>query len=73
MVDPSVAYEPGDEVVVSLKNGECGVWCFDRFKDGLLQFRHVNETGSPFTLDEAEIETCHKVIGMAPASVLIRG
>lgn len=73
LLDPDQTPEPGDEVYIQTAEAEAGIWCMDRLRNGVLQLRHVNETGMPFSIEMDNIKIIHKVIGMAQDVATLTG
>ncbi|MEY2735276.1 MAG: hypothetical protein RLZ58_685 [Pseudomonadota bacterium] len=73
VVSPSVAPQPGDDVVVALIDGRKLLKELNWIRDGEAQLLSVANQFAPLTIALADIERMHLVDGRVRRSALIRG
>lgn len=63
VVSPSFEAQPGDDVVVSLKDGRKLLKQLNWLRDGEVQLLSINDTFAPLTITVAEVISMHLVDG----------
>jgi phage repressor protein C with HTH and peptisase S24 domain len=73
VAEPGVEAQPGDDVVVKLRDGRSMVKEFLWARDGEMSFGSVNNGYAPCTHQASEIESIHRVAAIVPrSSALLR-
>jgi len=71
IIEPSIAAQPGDDVVVCCKDGRKMLKVFNWVRDDEAQFLSLNSGYTPVTLKLADIESMHFASGRAPRTALL--
>lgn len=69
IVEPNVPVSPGDEVVVTTKDGRAMIKVLHTRKDGLIELLSINEDHRPITIEEVQVERIHYVAGIAKVAL----
>lgn len=73
VVTPSIEAQPGNDVVVKLKDGRKLLKQLNRVHDDEIQLVSINDGYEPTTIQSEEIEDIHRVGGGVPPDALIEG
>lgn len=71
VVTPSIEAQPGNDVVVKLKDGRKLLKQLNRIHDDEIQLVSINDGYEPATIQRDEIEDIHRVGGGVPPDALI--
>jgi phage repressor protein C with HTH and peptisase S24 domain len=72
VIEPNHAINPGDEVLVKLKDGRVMVKVFNFARDGTVELSSVNEKHPPITVDRSTVEVIHYMAGIVKESLYYR-
>ena len=74
VVEPNIAAQPGDDVVVKLTDGRALVKELQWVRDGDASFGSINNGIPPMTIPLSEIDKIHRISAIVPrGSALIKG
>ena len=65
IIEPNTEFQPGDEVYITLQNGDERVETFLYDSAGLMTFMSINETPPPLRLSRNDIQAIHYIAGIA--------
>lgn len=70
VVEPNVAPQPGEDVVVICKDGRKLLKTLGWAREGTVSLLSINNGYAPLTMDASEIDRMHAVAGTVPARAL---